>query len=111
MYSECSTSCNSVAEELGSRFTSSTNSCTARERVMAIVGKVLVLGATGGIGGETARQLRAAGWHVRALHRDPRRVAAAEPRFEWIAGDAMNGADVLAAARGADVILHAVNPP
>jgi len=72
---------------------------------------VLVLGATGGVGGETARQLRAAGWHVRALHRDPARVAAAEPRFEWIAGDAMHAADVLAAARGVDVILHAVNPP
>jgi nucleoside-diphosphate-sugar epimerase len=72
---------------------------------------VLVLGATGGVGGETARQLRAAGWHVRALHRDPARVAAAAPGFEWIAGDAMNAADVLAAARSVDVILHAVNPP
>ncbi|MGL6091332.1 MAG: NmrA family NAD(P)-binding protein, partial [Pseudomonas paracarnis] len=32
--------------------------------------KVLVLGATGGIGGEVARQLSAAGWEVRALTRD-----------------------------------------
>ena len=29
----------------------------------------LVLGATGGIGGEVARQLLAAGWDVRALKR------------------------------------------
>jgi nucleoside-diphosphate-sugar epimerase len=72
---------------------------------------VLVLGATGGIGGETARQLRRAGWHVRALHRDPARAAAGAPGFEWVAGDAMKAADVLAAARGADVILHGVNPP
>jgi nucleoside-diphosphate-sugar epimerase len=72
---------------------------------------VLVLGATGGIGGETARQLRAAGWHVRALHRDPARVSASAPGFEWRAGDAMNAADVLDAARGVDVIVHAVNPP
>ncbi len=32
---------------------------------------VLVLGATGGIGGEVARQLRDAGWDVRALKRGP----------------------------------------
>ena len=31
-------------------------------------GKVLVLGATGGIGSEVARQLRDQGWEVRALH-------------------------------------------
>jgi len=31
---------------------------------------VLVLGATGGIGGEVARQLHDAGWEVRALKRD-----------------------------------------
>ena len=30
---------------------------------------VLVLGATGGIGGEMGRQLLAAGWQVRALRR------------------------------------------
>ncbi|RBD43802.1 epimerase, partial [Xanthomonas oryzae pv. oryzae] len=29
----------------------------------------LVLGASGGIGGERARQLRDAGWQVRALQR------------------------------------------
>ena len=32
--------------------------------------KVLVLGASGGIGGEVARQLRDAGWQVRALKRN-----------------------------------------
>ncbi|MBN3814040.1 NmrA family NAD(P)-binding protein, partial [Paraburkholderia sp. Ac-20347] len=30
----------------------------------------LVLGASGGIGGEVARQLRRAGWQVRALKRN-----------------------------------------
>jgi nucleoside-diphosphate-sugar epimerase len=29
----------------------------------------------------------------------------------WLAGDAMNAADVLAAAQGCDVIVHAANPP
>ncbi|HEX6707841.1 MAG TPA: NAD-dependent epimerase/dehydratase family protein [Albitalea sp.] len=71
----------------------------------------LVLGATGGIGGEVARQLRDAGWQVRALHRDPQRVAVAGDGLDWRRGDAMNGADVMAAARGCAVIVHAVNPP
>lgn len=70
----------------------------------------LVLGATGGIGGEVARQLRDAGWHVRGLRRS---VAASEQTdgIEWIHGDAMNRADVTRAAKGATVIVHAVNPP
>jgi uncharacterized protein YbjT (DUF2867 family) len=37
---------------------------------MANNNRVLVLGATGGIGGEVARQMRDAGWDVRALKRD-----------------------------------------
>lgn len=67
----------------------------------------LVLGATGGIGGETARQLRAAGWRVRAL---ARRAAEGEG-LEWVRGDAMNRSDVARAAAGCAVIVHAVNPP
>jgi nucleoside-diphosphate-sugar epimerase len=76
---------------------------------MAISQVVLVLGATGGIGGEVARQLRDSGWQVRALVRDCAR--AAEPGIEWIRGDAMSRADVAAAAHGCAVIVHAVNPP
>lgn len=70
----------------------------------------LILGATGGIGGEAARTLRARGWRIRALHR---RGGASDRRddYEWIAGDAMNPADVIAAAEGAAIIIHAVNPP
>ncbi|WP_034297046.1 SDR family oxidoreductase [Herbaspirillum sp. RV1423] len=73
----------------------------------------LVLGVTGGIGGEMARKLLTRGWHVRALHRDAEGMAARPGMntFEWIAGDAMQRADVVAAARGADLIVHAVNPP
>ena len=63
----------------------------------------LVLGATGGIGGEMARQLRDAGWTVRALRRS------GEQQIER--RDAMNREDVLAAAEGCSVIVHAVNPP
>jgi len=72
---------------------------------------VLVLGATGGIGGEVARTLHACGWTVRALSRDATAAACKEPRFQWLQGDALEATDVLAAAQGASVIVHAVNPP
>lgn len=71
----------------------------------------LVLGATGGIGGAVARAFLARGWHVRALAREPARAVRKLPTLEWIQGDAMNADDVLTAARGASVIIHAVNPP
>lgn len=73
--------------------------------------KVLVLGATGGIGGEVARQLSAAGWEVRALTRDLIKARSQNPVFTWLKGDALNRDDVIAAARGCAVIVHGVNPP
>jgi nucleoside-diphosphate-sugar epimerase len=69
----------------------------------------LVLGAHGGIGSEACRALLRHGWRVRALVRRPK--AGAAGAIDWIAGDAMNPADVLRAATGAEVIVHAVNPP
>jgi nucleoside-diphosphate-sugar epimerase len=68
----------------------------------------LVLGATGGVGGATAQALLDKGWKVKAL---TRRAMPAGGPIQWIKGDAMNAADVLAAAAGAQVIVHAVNPP
>ena len=70
---------------------------------------VLILGATGGVGGETARALIAHGWQVRGLARQ------AQPRcaegIDWRVGDALDRGAVAAAAEGAAVIVHAVNPP
>lgn len=71
----------------------------------------LVLGATGGIGGEVARRMLARGWRVRALHRHPETLASAMPGLDWRQGDAMDANSVVRAADGVDVILHAVNPP
>jgi nucleoside-diphosphate-sugar epimerase len=75
----------------------------------------LVLGATGGIGGAIGAALDRHGWTVRALVRDPARVASAWSRGgrppAFMAGDAMVRADVVAAAEGVDAIVHAVNPP
>ena len=70
----------------------------------------LILGATGGIGGATARALLAHGWRVRAMARSLARVPAGDG-IEWVEGDALVPADVMAAAVGAAVIVHAVNPP
>ncbi len=75
-------------------------------------GTVLVLGATGGAGGEIAHALLRRGWQVKALVRDPAKVARRlAPEIICLPGDAMQRADVIAAAEGADVIVHAVNPP
>lgn len=71
----------------------------------------LVLGATGGVGGAVARRLLTAGWTVRALHRDPSRVANEADGLAWRRGDAMVPAEVVAASVGASLIVHAVNPP
>jgi nucleoside-diphosphate-sugar epimerase len=72
---------------------------------------VLVLGATGGIGGELARQMRDAGWQVRALRRGASMPAGQKDGITWFNGDALDRASVMSAAQGVSVIVHAVNPP
>jgi nucleoside-diphosphate-sugar epimerase len=71
----------------------------------------LVLGASGGIGFETARRLAQAGWQVRGLKRGLAAATVDADGIAWIAGDALDRADVLRAAEGCAVIVHAVNPP
>jgi nucleoside-diphosphate-sugar epimerase len=73
----------------------------------------LVIGATGGLGCETAHAFLRRGWHIRALHRQPEKAAHrfADFAFDWVKGDAMNAADVVAAAAGAQLIVHGANPP
>ncbi len=72
----------------------------------------LVIGATGGIGGEVAKVLLARGWRVRGLNRKPKKAAKTGPAgVEWVKGDAMNAADVVKAAAGASLIFHGANPP
>lgn len=77
---------------------------------MAGTNVALVLGATGGIGGEVARQLRDAGWQVRALQRGLQHETVRDG-ITWMQGDALSRADVMRAARRVSVIVHAVNPP
>ena len=75
----------------------------------------LVLGASGSIGGAIAEALAGRGWQVRGLARDPATAQAAwkgpADAVQWLAGDAMQARDVLAAAQGVQAIVHAVSPP
>jgi nucleoside-diphosphate-sugar epimerase len=70
----------------------------------------LVLGATGGIGSETARALERHGWRIRALSRNGHSSNSTES-WEWVKGDSMDQASIVSLAQGADLIVHAVNPP
>jgi len=74
--------------------------------------RALVIGATGGVGGEVASALLRHGWKVQALARDVARARRSGPEgAERVAGDAMREADIVAAARGASVVFHGANPP
>lgn len=70
----------------------------------------LVIGATGGIGGALADRLVASGLRVRAMNRSPDLARAGRRDLEWVKGDAMVEADVVSAAQGARIIVHAANP-
>lgn len=74
---------------------------------------ILVLGATGGIGGEVARAFLKRGWRVKALTRRPAEAAAKFPGLkgiDWVEGDAMNPAAVICHAVGACIIFHGAHP-
>lgn len=74
----------------------------------------LIIGATGTFGVHAAAALQRRGWRLRALARDP---AAARAKLgpampiDLVAGDALNPSDVVAAAGGTQLIVHAANPP
>ncbi|MFL5297765.1 MAG: NAD-dependent epimerase/dehydratase family protein [Phenylobacterium sp.] len=75
--------------------------------------RALVVGATGGIGGAIAARLLQGGWRVRALNRNPEAAQASHGRegLDWVRGDAMVEADVVAAAEGCGLVVHGANPP
>ncbi len=70
---------------------------------------VLILGAKGRFGRSATTAFAAAGWQVRAASR--RGDAQAGPQIRAVAVDARDRAAVIAAAKGADVIVHALHPP
>jgi nucleoside-diphosphate-sugar epimerase len=70
-------------------------------------GRVLVLGATGRFGAAACAAFRAAGWQVTAQVR-PGAAARAPAGTEIL--QTLDRAAVVAAARGADIVVHALNP-
>jgi nucleoside-diphosphate-sugar epimerase len=74
----------------------------------------LVLGATGGVGGETAAALLRHGWQVKGIARDRHKAAANSKlpaTMQWHQADAVKRDAIIAAARDCAIIVHAVNPP
>lgn len=71
--------------------------------------KVLVLGATGFIGGHIAKEAIAQGWDVRGLRRDPQSTGHLDEAaaIEWISGDLDDGESLMRAMRGIDILFHA----
>jgi len=68
--------------------------------------RVLIIGASKGIGLETTRQALKAGHHVRALARSAAGVALSDPNLEKMRGDALNTEDIKAALIGVDVVIQ-----
>lgn len=72
---------------------------------------VLILGATGGFGGELTQRMAKQGWQVSALTRKPRSADGDTDNVNWIVGDLDKPETLIDAAKNVDVIVHAVNVP
>ena len=68
--------------------------------------RVLVVGASNGIGLEATRQALNAGHHVRALARSATAIAISDPSLEKMRGNALKTEDVDAAVVGMDVVIQ-----
>lgn len=74
--------------------------------------RILVIGATGFIGGAIARAAVARGWQVRATRRDDRRSGAigdlaARGEIEWRQANLIDASTIAEAMLGCDVVFHA----
>jgi hypothetical protein len=105
-----------VSREGGRALLSGRHQVRLKKPVTVMDKTALVLGATGGIGGETAAALIRHGWTVRALARNPAKLRPSGARdplagATFIAGDATDAKAVRRAAEGVNGIVHAVSPP
>jgi len=67
-----------------------------------------VLGATGFIGGQIAREAVSRGWRVRGMRRRPDAVGAiGDLPIEWVTGDLADPTSLVAAMRGCPLVFHA----
>ncbi len=67
--------------------------------------RILIVGASKGIGLETTRQALAAGYDVRALARSATSIDLSDVRLEKLQGDALNQQNVEAALVGVDAVI------
>ncbi len=70
--------------------------------------RVLVMGASRGIGLETVKALLARGLDVRALARSATRIAIDDPRLEKVDGYALDAATVERALAGVDAVIQSL---
>ena len=68
--------------------------------------RVLIIGASKGIGLETTRQALDAGHNVRAFARSATGIRLSNPKLEKVRGDALKTGDVEAALKGIDVVIQ-----
>ena len=68
--------------------------------------RVLIIGASKGIGLETTRQALEAGHDVRALARSADAISLSNPKLEKMRGDALNSQDVETALNRVDVVIQ-----
>ena len=70
--------------------------------------RVLIIGASKGIGFETTRQALEAGHRVRALSRSAAASGLSNPNLEKVRGNALESRDIEAALDGMDVVIQAL---
>lgn len=73
--------------------------------------RILVIGASKGIGLETVRLALAHGHAVRAMARGADGIALEDPELEKLPGDATDPADVARALEGVDVVIQSLGVP
>lgn len=69
-------------------------------------GPILVTGASGFVGGQVLRALRATGYRVRGLSRRPPEAGSFDEEVEWFQGDLCDPAAMAAAVRGVRGVVH-----
>jgi putative NADH-flavin reductase len=70
--------------------------------------KLTVFGATGGTGLRVVEQALAAGHEVRAVVRDPTRLAPDPPGLEVVVADVMDPSSIVEAVTGSDAVVSAI---